>query len=193
MKVTGNTVFITGGGTGIGRGLAAEFHKRGNTVIISGRRRDRLEETVKSFPGMQYVLLDVENPANIKEVAKRLIKEYPKLNVLINNAGVMQFDDLSAEVDEKTLTSTITTNILAGTDSRYIRTCRTSETTGTQLYPERIVRAGIHAACSYRNLLFNQGRSPFIQSVPALQTQEFIGEGARSYSTLGANRSFEQQ
>src|SRR5271163_1173900 len=112
MKLTGNTVFITGGGTGIGRGLAAEFHKRGNTVIIAGRRRDRLEETVKEFPGMHYVVLDAEHPENIKNVAQQLIREFPKLNVLINNAGIMQFDDLSTQVDEKTLTSTITTNLL---------------------------------------------------------------------------------
>jgi len=112
MKLTGNTVFITGGGSGIGRGLAAEFHKRGNTVIIAGRRKERLEETVKEFPGMHYVVLDAESPENIKSVAKQLIKDFPKLNVLINNAGIMEFDDLSTEVDEKMLTSTITTNLL---------------------------------------------------------------------------------
>jgi len=112
MKLTDNTVLITGGGTGIGRGLAAEFHKRGNTVIIAGRRRDRLEETVKESPGMHYVVLDAEHPENIKNVAQQLIREFPKLNVLINNAGIMQFDDLSTQVDEKTLTSTITTNLL---------------------------------------------------------------------------------
>jgi len=112
MKFTDNTVFITGGGTGIGRGLAAEFHKRGNTVIIAGRRKDRLEETIKEFPGMHYVVLDAENPESIKNVAKQLIRDFPKLNVLINNAGIMEFDDLSTEVDEKTLTSTITTNVL---------------------------------------------------------------------------------
>jgi len=112
MKLTDNTVFITGGGTGIGRGLAAEFHKRGNTVIIAGRRKERLEETVKEFPSMHYVVLDAENPDNIKSVAKQLVKDFPKLNVLINNAGIMQFDDLSTEVDEKILTSTIATNVL---------------------------------------------------------------------------------
>src|SRR5271155_2989917 len=112
MKLTGNTVFITGGGTGIGRGLAAEFHKRGNTVIIAGRRKDRLEHTVKEFPGMHYAVLDAEKPESIKEVANQLIKDFPKLNVLINNAGIMEFDDLSTEVDDKTLTSTITTNLL---------------------------------------------------------------------------------
>lgn len=112
MKLTDNTVLITGGGSGIGRGLATEFHKRGNTVIIAGRRKERLEETVKEFPGMHYVVLDAENSESIKSVAKQLIKDFPKLNVLINNAGIMQFDDLSTEVDEKMLTSTITTNLL---------------------------------------------------------------------------------
>ena len=112
MKLTGNTIFITGGGTGIGRALAAEFHKRGNTVIISGRRKDRLEETVKEFPGMHYVVLDAENLESIKSAAKQLTKDFPKLNVLINNAGIMQYDDLSTEVDEKILISTITTNLL---------------------------------------------------------------------------------
>jgi uncharacterized oxidoreductase len=112
MKLTGNTVFITGGGTGIGRGLAAEFHKLGNTVVIAGRRQDRLEEAVKEFPGMRYVVLDAKNLESIKNVTKHLIKDFPKLNVLINNAGIMQFDDLSIEVDEKILTSTITTNLL---------------------------------------------------------------------------------
>src|SRR5271170_7154811 len=107
MKLTGNTVFITGGGTGIGRGLAAEFHKRGNTIIIAGRRKDRLEETVKEFPGMHYVVLDAERPESIKSVAQQLIRDFPKLNVLVNNAGIMRFDDLSAEVDDRTLTSTI--------------------------------------------------------------------------------------
>jgi uncharacterized oxidoreductase len=111
MKLTENTVFITGGGTGIGKGLAGEFHKRGNTVIIAGRRKERLEETVREFPGMHYVVLDAENPENIKSVAKQLIKDFPKLNVLINNAGVMQFDDLSTEVDDKILTSTIAINL----------------------------------------------------------------------------------
>lgn len=112
MKLSGNTVFITGGGTGIGRGLAAEFHKRGNKVIIAGRRKDRLEETVKEFAGMHYVVLDVESPENIKSVAKQLIKDFPKLNVLVNNAGIMKVDDFSTEVDDKTMLSIVATNLL---------------------------------------------------------------------------------
>ncbi len=112
MKLTGNTIFITGGGSGIGRGLAEALHKRGNHVIISGRRKDRLAETTSANPGMQSVELNVEDPASIAAVAKKLIAEYPKLNVLINNAGIMQIDDAAGVVDEAVLLSTIATNLL---------------------------------------------------------------------------------
>ena len=112
MKLTGNTVFITGGGSGIGRGLAEAFHKLGNQVIISGRRKGHLAETIKANPGMQSVELDVANPASIAAVAKELITKYPKLNVLINNAGIMQIDDSGAVVDEAVLLPIITTNLM---------------------------------------------------------------------------------
>ncbi|MDE1991924.1 MAG: SDR family NAD(P)-dependent oxidoreductase [Rhizobiaceae bacterium] len=112
MKLTGSTILITGGGSGIGRGLAEALHKLGNQVIISGRRKGHLEDTVKANPGMQAVELDVTDPANIDTVAKRLIAEFPKLNVLINNAGIMQVDDAAGGVDEGLLVSTVTTNLL---------------------------------------------------------------------------------
>jgi len=112
MKLTGNTILITGGGSGIGRGLAEALHKLGNQVIISGRRKGHLDVTTKANPGMKSVELDVENPASIKAVAARLIGEYPKLNVLINNAGVMHIDDVSVAVDETMLVTTITTNLM---------------------------------------------------------------------------------
>src|SRR5580692_6066952 len=112
MNLTGNTILITGGGSGIGRGLAEALHKLGNQVIISGRRKGHLDETTKANPGMESVELDVENPASIKAVAARLIGENPKLNVLINNAGVMHIDDVGVAVDEKMLVTTITTNLM---------------------------------------------------------------------------------
>src|ERR1700676_5270787 len=106
MKLTGNTIFITGGGSGIGRGLAEALHKRGNQVIIAGRRKGRLAEVAKANPGMQWVELNIDDPASISAVAGRLIVDYPKLNVLINNAGIMNIDDVSTAVDEKLLIST---------------------------------------------------------------------------------------
>jgi uncharacterized oxidoreductase len=112
MNLTGNTIFITGGGSGIGRGLAEALHRLGNQVIISGRRKGHLEATTKVNLGMQSVELNVEDPASIASVSKRLIADYPNLNVLINNAGIMQVDDAAGVIDEGVLTSTVTTNLL---------------------------------------------------------------------------------
>ena len=112
MKLTDNTIFITGGGTGIGRGLAEALHKLGNKVIISGRRKGHLDATTKANPGMDSVELDISDPANITAVTKRLIADYPALNVLINNAGIMLIDDTAGKIDDQLLTSTVTTNLL---------------------------------------------------------------------------------
>src|ERR1700688_3612155 len=112
MKLTGNTIFITGGGSGIGRGLAEALHKRGNQVIIAGRRKGHFTEVAGATPGMQWVELDIEDPASIAAIAGRLIAEYPKLNVLINNAGVMHIDDVSAATEEKLLVTPLPTNVM---------------------------------------------------------------------------------
>ncbi|OMF34826.1 SDR family oxidoreductase [Paenibacillus peoriae] len=112
MKLTGNTIFITGGGSGIGRALAEALHNLGNKVIISGRRKERLEETIKANPGMSAVELNVQDPASIEAAAKRLIEEYPDVNVLVNNAGIIQSDDAAGVIDEDVLISTVTTNLL---------------------------------------------------------------------------------
>ena len=112
MKLTGNTILITGGGSGIGRGLAEALHKLGNEVIISGRRRAPLEETIQANPGMQGVELNVADPKSIAAVTSRLVQDFPKLNVLINNAGMMKMDDVAGAVDDEALVSTLTTNVM---------------------------------------------------------------------------------
>jgi uncharacterized oxidoreductase len=111
MKLTGNTVFITGGGSGIGRALAEELHKRGNKVIIAGRRKERLAKTIEANPGMDSIELDVGSRESIQDVTGYLIAHYPTLNVVINNAGIMQMDDAATAIDDELIVSTIDTNL----------------------------------------------------------------------------------
>src|SRR5438046_9337738 len=78
MKLTGNTIFITGGGSGIGRGLAETLHRLGNQVIISGRRKGHLAESTKANRGMTSVELDVEDAASTDAVTRKLVGGHPK-------------------------------------------------------------------------------------------------------------------
>lgn len=112
MNLTGHTIFITGGGSGIGRGLAEALHAKGNKVIISGRRKAVLEETTKANPGMEFVELDIEDPKSIEAVGKKLIADHPELNVVINNAGIWAFDGAQGVVDDAKVSSIVTTNLL---------------------------------------------------------------------------------
>ena len=89
IDVSGNTILVTGGGSGIGRGLAEGLQRLDNTVIIAGRRRKALEEVVAPNPGMSWATLDIENSASISGFARTLACNHPELNVLINNSGVM--------------------------------------------------------------------------------------------------------
>lgn len=113
MKMTGNTVLITGGGSGIGRGLAEAFHQAGNQVIIAGRRRAALEEVTAANPGMGFVELDIEDPASIAALVEQVKDRWSGLNVLINNAGIMR-DTVAGNgpVDEAALQNTIATNLV---------------------------------------------------------------------------------
>jgi uncharacterized oxidoreductase len=112
MQLTNNTIFITGGTSGIGRGLAEAFHKLGNQVIIGGRRKALLDEVTAANPGMRGIELDIADPASISRAAAILTAEFPALNVLVNNAGIMPFDDPSTTIDEATMLATIETNLL---------------------------------------------------------------------------------
>jgi len=111
MKITGNTILITGGGSGIGRGLAEAFHAKGNQVVIAGRRKNLLDETVAANPGMKAAVLDIENSETLRTFAEKLKKDFPTLNVVIHNAGIMKPESLkdAAVADAEAM---VTTNLL---------------------------------------------------------------------------------
>jgi uncharacterized oxidoreductase len=96
MQLTGNTVLVTGGGTGIGRGLAEAFHQLGNNVVIAGRRVELLRAVAEANPGIQYLSLDQGDSADIRRFAIELSDKHPELNVLVNNAGIQRVENITA-------------------------------------------------------------------------------------------------
>ncbi|ALN75572.1 SDR family oxidoreductase [Aureimonas sp. AU20] len=112
MKQTGNTILVTGGGSGIGEALAQRFHDNGNTVIVAGRRKEALERACEGRADMHAITLDIESAAGVADFAERLLAAHPALNVIVNNAGIMRFEALDQSRDLTDAEATVTTNLL---------------------------------------------------------------------------------
>ena len=110
MKTTGNTILLTGGSSGIGRALAQRLHDLGNEVIVAGRRQDALEETGEGRDGIYP--MTVEDAADLRRFAKEVVERFPALNVLINNAGIMRYENATAQRDLADAEATVVTNLL---------------------------------------------------------------------------------
>lgn len=113
MKLTGNTILITGGASGIGRGLAEALLERGNRVIVADRNREGLQEVVTANPGLLSVHLDLSDATSIETVIAQVLADHPSLNVVFSNAGIMFADDPTSPIDDERLTSIVAINLLA--------------------------------------------------------------------------------
>ncbi len=112
MRMTNNTILITGGGSGIGRGLAEAFHKLGNQVVIAGRDQKKLDEVTTANPGMRSLTVDMANTDSVLSFAAKITSEFPSLDVAILNAGIKRSEDILNQKEPLSdVDATIATNL----------------------------------------------------------------------------------
>lgn len=112
MELSKNTILITGGTSGFGYEFAFRLLELGNTVIITGRNEQKLEETKKSLPGIHTIKSDVSKIKDINSLCKEVTKKFPGLNMLINNAGEMRKIALHDDHDLYDITREIEINLM---------------------------------------------------------------------------------
>lgn len=112
MRTSGSTIFLPGGTSGIGRGLAERFADRGDRVIIGGRRRALLDEVAGSHPRMEAVEIDTSDAASIRDVAADVQARFPEIDVLLPMAGIMRPEDVHSGDFLSTAEATVATNLL---------------------------------------------------------------------------------
>jgi uncharacterized oxidoreductase len=100
MKLTNRTILITGGSAGIGLAFALKFLELGNRVIVTGRRQAVLDDVKAKHPALHTVQSDVADPAQISTLAQIIKREFPKLDVLVNNAGISRYKNLSVPASD---------------------------------------------------------------------------------------------
>ncbi|MGW2382870.1 SDR family oxidoreductase [Streptomyces sp. NPDC001658] len=112
MKMTGNTILITGGTSGIGLGLALRLHEAGNKVIVAGRRKELLDEITAEHPGIDALVLDVADPDSIARARETVAASHPGLNILVNNAGIQLLESVLDPAGLQAAEDHIATNLL---------------------------------------------------------------------------------
>jgi uncharacterized oxidoreductase len=112
MKRTGNTMLVTGGGTGIGQALAYRWHDMGNDVIIAGRRQEILRKAIAGRERMAAYVVDVTEADGVEALVRQVLAEHPRLNILVNNAGVFSPENVRAHRNIADAQRMVDTNIL---------------------------------------------------------------------------------
>jgi uncharacterized oxidoreductase len=113
MQLSGNTILITGGTSGLGWAFAAEFAREGNTVIVCGRRTKRLAEIKAKHPGIITYPCDISKDADREALFTWATTHYPQLNILMNNAGMQLAADLTKPVNTDLVRKELETNFVA--------------------------------------------------------------------------------
>jgi uncharacterized oxidoreductase len=112
MNLTNNIILVTGGTSGFGLEFTKQLIDLGNTLIITGRNQDKLDETKKMFPTVHTFQSDVSDPKAIVALFEKVIKAFPNLNMLINNAGEMRKINLhDTSIDLENITREIDINL----------------------------------------------------------------------------------
>jgi len=197
MKLTGNTVLITGGATGIGFAMAKALLEMGNTVIICGRRADRLIQAKEQLPALHIRCCDVTNPKERETLFDWVTKAFPDLNVLINNAGIQRDIDMKQGLSELTSgESEIAINLEAPIElcarfTPFLKE-RTNPTiinvsSGLAFMPERAARmpvycatkAGLHGFCLALRMQLKEIGIEVIEAIPPAVISELNIESRR--------------
>jgi uncharacterized oxidoreductase len=111
MKLEKRTVLITGGTSGIGLELAKQLLHRGNTVIVTGREQEKLDSAKRTLPGIHTFKSDVSNAGDIAVLYESVLTQFPALDTLINNAGIMRNLKLNQARDLNDVTREIEINL----------------------------------------------------------------------------------
>ena len=110
MKLTNDTILITGGSSGIGLEMAEQLLALGNTVIVTGRKEEKLNQVKKTYPKLHIYTVDVTEITSIQTLYKQVVTDFPSLNILINNAGMMCAINFQTANSEG-ITEEVTTNL----------------------------------------------------------------------------------
>jgi uncharacterized oxidoreductase len=197
-----NTVLITGGATGIGYSMAKYFHLRGNTVIICGRREERLAEVAKELRGIHTFRCDAANPDERVVLFKHVSMHFPKVNILVNNAGIQRDIDLTKGLDDfdsgdseirinleaPVYLSAMFTPLLAGKENATI----INVSSGLAFMVERAARcpvycatkAGLHAFSIAQRIQLAPLGIRVVEIIPPMVESELNMEGRRKRGVL---------